>query len=183
MFPFDKEKRVRKPALTGLFDGMLQEFEKEMGRMTAMSERQEGRSLVWGYSAYTGPDGRTHVNEYGNTPGLQGQPAPRLGAAACGPECAHAEADGAIEPYYDVLDQKGAIRIIVEMPGVEKERIRVQSNGRHVDVKADSEMHSYAARIPVPELVEAKPRKAQYKNGVLEITFAKEESPTDVEVE
>jgi len=183
MFPFDKEKRVRKPSMTGLFDDMFAQFEEEMGRMMTLNDDPKGRSLVWGYSAYTGPDGKTHVNEYGNMPRHNGQAARMLEAPTCGPDSAQTEADGTVEPYYDVLDKGETIDVVVELPGVEKEMIKVQSRGRHVGVNAEGPYHKYAAYIQVPDYVGGKPEKAEYKNGVLAITYMKEEAPEDVNVE
>jgi hypothetical protein len=33
MFPFDREKRVRKPSMFGEFDSFFSDFEEQMGRM------------------------------------------------------------------------------------------------------------------------------------------------------
>jgi HSP20 family protein len=191
MFPFDKSKPIRKPSMSGFGDSFFAEFEDEMNRMMAQAENASGQSFVYGYSAYTGEDGKTHVNEYSNVPGFRGmrggqiagaQPAYAIGGRGTS-AATPAPAEGAVEPYYDVLDEGETIKVIVEMPGVEKKDIKVQAHGRHVDVNAECQHHRYAAEIAVPDYVEAKPRKAQYINGILEITYGKDEKPSDVAVE
>ena len=66
---------------------------------------------------------------------------------------------------------------------MEKEQIKVQSHGRYVSVKADGPYHKYGADIQVPDYVGAKPQKAEYKNGILAISYKKEDGPEDVSVD
>jgi HSP20 family protein len=189
MFPLDKSKKVRKPSFSGFgaFDDMFADFEAQTARLMEEAGKTQGHSFVYGYRSYPGADGNPVVEEYSNIPGFSGAGGGQLTPAApsCGAGCAPAEPspEATVEPYYDVLDDGDKIKVVVEMPGTEKDKIKVQSHGRHVTVKAESQYHNYAADIPVPDYVGAKPKKAQYNNGVLEITYAKEGEPADVAVE
>jgi HSP20 family protein len=190
MFPFDRSKPVRKPSMFGgfaAFDDMFADFEAQTEKLMEEAQKAGGQSFVYAYRSYPGADGKPVVEEYSNIPGLRGSDGGQLTSASscasgCSPSCAPS-LEGTGEPYYDVLDGGDKIKVVVEMPGVEKEKIKVQSHGRHVTVAAESQYHKFAADIPVPDYVGAKPRKAQYNNGVLEITYAKEDEPTDVLVE
>jgi len=191
MFPFGRDKGIRKPSLFGDLDQFFagfEEFDKYAEAVQNATHEGKGQSYVYGYRAYTGADGRPVVEEFGNMPGL----APTQGGGLIGPACgtgceippASATASGqAIEPYHDVLDEGDKIKVIVEMPGLEKEQIKLQSHGRHISVRAEGEHRKYAADIEAPDYVSSKPEKAQYKNGVLEIIYAKADEPTDVNVE
>jgi HSP20 family protein len=191
MFPFGKDKGIRKPSLFGDFDSFFagfEEFDKHTEAMLNAAQEGKGHSYVYGYRAYTGEDGNPVVEEYSNIPGFKPEPGSGgLVGPACGAGCAippaSAAAGDTIEPYHDVLAEDDHIKVIVEMPGVVKEEIRLQSHGRRISVKADGKTRKYAADIETPDFVESKPKKAQYKNGVLEITYAKAQEPTDVAVE
>jgi HSP20 family protein len=185
MFPFDKDKRVKKPSMFGGFDSFFAEFDEEMARMMQHAGRGSGQSFVYGYRALTGPDGKPIVEEYSNVPGFKGSLGGEAVAipATCGGGCATPMAEGdVVEPYHDVISAGDKIKVIVELPGVEKEAIKVQSQGRYVSVKAEGQ-RNYVADIKVPDYVESKPEKASYKNGILEITYRKADKPTDVDVQ
>jgi HSP20 family molecular chaperone IbpA len=62
---------------------------------------------------------------------------------------------------------------------VEKTDIKLQTRGRFILLGAQNMDRKYATEIHVPDYVESKPKKAEYKNGVLELTYLKDESPTD----
>jgi HSP20 family protein len=185
MFPFDKDKRVRKPSMFGGFDSFFADFDEEMARMMQTAGKGGGQSFIYGYRAYTGPEGKPIVEEYSNVPGFKGSLDGEAAAlpASCGGGCAAPAAEGGVvEPYHDVISDGDRIKVIVEMPGVEKKDIQVQSQGRYVSVKAEGQ-RKYAAEIMAPDYVESKPEKANYKNGVLEIIYNKADKPTYVDVE
>jgi HSP20 family protein len=192
MFPFGKDKGIRKPTMLGGFDELFADFDAYAEQMLNAAQTEGGRSFVYGYRSYTGADGKPIVEEFSNSPGFNSRLGGRHAALPTaqqshpGCSCAAPEAETgaqAIEPYHDVLSEGGEIKVIVEMPGVDREQITVQSHGRYVTVKAESEHKKYETDIRVPDAVESKPQKAQYKNGVLEITYRKSDEPTDVEVE
>jgi hypothetical protein len=95
MFPFDKDKRVRKPSMSGGFDSFFADFEEQMSRMMEMTQGPDVRGYVYGFNSFTGPDGKTYVKEYGNIPGfkaaIQGQPQIEPSGPTCAPATA---ADG-----------------------------------------------------------------------------------------
>jgi HSP20 family protein len=185
MFPFDKDKRVRKPSMFGGFDSFFADFDEEMASMMHSAAKGGGQSFIYGYRAYTGQDGKPVVEEYSNVPGFKGTLGGGVAAlpSSCSGGCAAPSTEGGVlEPYHDVISDGDRIKVIVEMPGVEKKDIRVQSQGRFVSVKAEGQ-RKYAAEVTAPDYVESKPEKAQYKNGVLEIVFKKADKSEDVDVE
>lgn len=122
----------------------------------------------YGFVMTTGPDGRPVVHEYGNARPGAGR---RLQAGRLPESSAETR-----EPLVDtIVDEKEkAVKLIAEMPGVEKRDIRISVEGRHVSVSADSrngEGRKYQMRIPLERKVNENSAKATYRNGVLQITF------------
>jgi HSP20 family protein len=80
---------------------------------------------------------------------------------------------GAKEPFVDeVLDEENRIlKLVAEMPGVEKSDIQVSIQDKSVSIKTDNANRKYEARVPLKYKVDENSTKAQYKNGILELTF------------
>lgn len=127
-----------------------------------------GGPVYYGYTLTVGPDGRPVVREYGNVrpdtlPGTQGrQP-----------------------PVDTIVDEKnGGVKLVAEMPGVEKDDIRIVAEDEHVEIRAERGDKKYRARAPLDRPVDRDSAKASYKNGILEISFeAAPGSPTGKTVE
>ncbi len=114
-----------------------------------------GGPVCYGYTLTVGPDGRPVVREYGNArpdtlPGTQGrQP-----------------------PVDTIVDEKnGGVKLVAEMPGVEKGDIKIVAQDEHVEIKAERGDKKYRARVPLGDPVDRDSARASYKNGILEISF------------
>lgn len=115
----------------------------------------------YGFVATVGPDGRPVVREYGN-------------ARPAGRPLHDSPASETREPLVDTIadDKEKVVKIIAEMPGVEKRDIRIAVEGRHVSVSTEgSGKKKYHMRIPLERKVNANSAKATYRNGILQITF------------
>lgn len=77
------------------------------------------------------------------------------------------------EPLVDVFDEKDHIRIIAEMPGVEKDDIKVDVKKDKLDIKASSGERKYVKHIDLPAHVDSDTMAVSYKNGVMEIKLKK----------
>jgi HSP20 family protein len=77
------------------------------------------------------------------------------------------------EPITDVFDEKEEIRVYAEMPGVNKEDIKVDLKGDILDISAQSSDRKYHKEILLPVKVDNKTLKSNYKNGILEIKIKK----------
>lgn len=127
-----------------------------------------GGPICYGYTLTVGPDGRPVVREYGNVrpdtlPGTQGrQP-----------------------PVDTIVDEKnGGVKLVAEMPGVEKGDIKIVAEDGHVEIKAERGDKKYRALVPIDGSVDRDSASASYKNGILEISFeAAPSSPTGKTVE
>ncbi|MEI9479376.1 MAG: Hsp20/alpha crystallin family protein, partial [Deltaproteobacteria bacterium] len=80
------------------------------------------------------------------------------------------------EPIVDVFDEKDHILVIAELPGVTKEKIKVEVNGDILNLTTSDKDRQYAKEILLPCKVKVETLKTSYKNGILEITLEKEKS-------
>jgi HSP20 family protein len=108
-----------------------------------------------------GPDGQPIVNTFGNADQFNGS------TAGSRPQNVSESQD----PAVDVLESKkdNSIKIIVEMPGVTKENIKVTENQGMVNITAENGDRKYNKNIPTGKKLDADKSKANYLNGILEL--------------
>jgi len=84
-----------------------------------------------------------------------------------------------------VDDKEKLVRLIVEMPGVEKKDVKIVVDGKIVNIDAERGDKKYHAKVPLTHKVDENSVKASYKNGILEIIFKQlaEEKPKGKTVE
>ena len=109
----------------------------------------------YGYTMTIGPDGKPIVKEYGNV------------------KPALLPTSDVREPFVDVLvdEKEKVLKLIAEMPGVEKKDIKILVEGRTVNLDAEHGDKKYHAKVPVRQKVDEDSVKATYANGILEVRF------------
>lgn len=85
--------------------------------------------------------------------------------------------------HVDIHESEDEIRVVADLPGVEKSDISLQCDGEYVMISASSETREYDERVALPAPVDPETATATYNNGVLEITFERREVATDIDVE
>ncbi len=123
--------------------------------MTSSENTQTFGPYYYGYSLTVGPDGKPVVKEYGNVqPGLL-------------------QKSEAREPFVDVIvdNKEKVLKIVAEMPGVEKKDIKIEVVGRAVNLDAENGDKKYQTKIPIKQKVDEDSVKATYSNGILEVKF------------
>ncbi|CAE6489670.1 archaeal heat shock protein Hsp20 [Candidatus Nitrosotenuis uzonensis] len=135
-------------------------------------KRADGKTVgpyYYGYTVTVGPDGKPQVREYGNIK-------PSLLPTA-----------DAREPLVDTLvdEKEGVLKLVAEMPGVEKNDIKVVVEGNKVNIDAEKGDRKYHATIPIRNKIDVDSVKASYTNGILEVQFRlkKEDKPKGKTVE
>jgi len=100
----------------------------------------------------------------------------------------------------DMVREEGAFKILVELPGMEKDNIKILTESGLLTIsgdrarKTDEEkelLHSerfygnFSRSFRLPETVEISGISADYKNGLLEVTLPlkEEEKPKQIEVQ
>jgi len=156
-----KRFRERRGFFFPEIDRMIEEMEKEMAesfrdmenfmprdmvrvrRLPDGSVRREYGPFVYGYSVKIGPDGKPIIREFGNLkPGLGGEGRPPLNL------------QDQREPLVDVIEEDETIKVLAELPGVDKNDINL-----------------YLLDLPVA--IEESSARSTYKNGILETTLSK----------
>lgn len=160
--------RRRYPRFTifDVFDELFREIEEIMEEeFRELSRRGLKGPYVYGIRMTIGPDGVPRIEEFGNIR--------REGAR---PKIAEER-----EPLVDVFEEDDKFVIVVEMPGVDKDKIEVSATEEKIVVRASNSHRKYYKEIELPKPIKPETAKAQYKNGVLEIKVEKKEKRKEPE--
>ncbi len=131
-------------------------------KMPDGTEINEFGPFIYGYSMTLGPDGKPIIREFGNVrPGSAPIEGRGLGLA------------GVREPLVDILDEGEVLKVIAEMPGVEKENVKVEATSDSLTISADRDGTRYHKEVDLPATVDPASAKSTCKNGVLEVTLKK----------
>ncbi len=163
MTMFDDEfDRIFKKMSSSFFDidDTFEEF-KENGSNSG--------PFYYGYTMTVGPNGKPIVKEYGNVkPGLLSSSDTR-------------------EPIVDVIvdEKEKLVKLVAEMPGVEKTDVKILVQDKSVDISAEHGEKKYHVKVPIKHKVDENSAKASYKNGILELVFKliEDEKPKGKKVE
>lgn len=164
--------------MTMFYDDEFDRIFKRMSRSFAGVDdlledfKQNGSAFgpyYYGYTMTVGPDGKPVVKEYGNVkPGLLPSSDTR-------------------EPLVDtIVDEKErVVKLVAEMPGVEKTDVKVVVQEKSVNIDAEHGEKKYHAKVPIQYKVDKDSAKASYKNGILELIFklVEDEKPKGKQVE
>ncbi|MEM2906265.1 MAG: archaeal heat shock protein Hsp20 [Candidatus Bathyarchaeia archaeon] len=135
-------------------------------RLPDGSTVKEWGPFVYGYSMTIGPDGKPVIREFGNVrPSLRatprGYPRPSL------------DVKEEREPLVDVISTNNEVKVVAELPGVEKNEIQLHATESTLTINVDTPQRRYFKEVELPDQVDPKTAKSTYKNGVLEVTLAK----------
>jgi HSP20 family protein len=78
------------------------------------------------------------------------------------------------EPLVEVNVYDKEVRVVLEMPGLSKEHIKIQAYKNSVEISSDHPQRKYQV-IDIPRVADIKTIRSTYKNGILEIVFKKKE--------
>ncbi|HEU4823581.1 MAG TPA: archaeal heat shock protein Hsp20 [Nitrososphaeraceae archaeon] len=123
--------------------------------------------LVYGYSMTVGPDGKPIVREFGNirSPTAMGFASRPL-------------ISGETDPLADITTTDKDVKVVVEMPGIEKKDIKINAHDDTVEVfTTDTAQRKYRKIIELPSEADIETARSTYKNGILEIVFSKKTKP------
>jgi len=130
------------------------------------STTREWGPFVYGYSMTVGPDGKPKIREFGNVK-------PTLKPEAFGTSRPSLSVKEEREPLVDVIPQDNEIQIIAELPGVEKNDIKLHGTENTLTIAVETPKRKYFKEVQMPTEIDPKKAKTTYKNGVLEITVPK----------
>ncbi|MCE4612577.1 MAG: Hsp20/alpha crystallin family protein [Desulfurococcales archaeon] len=167
----------RRRSIFDVFDEIMRDFEESFRLLEEEFERlmKEGRGEIrgpyyYGVRVTIGPDGVPRIEEFGNIKrGRRGRPL----------------ITEEIEPLVDVIEHGDEVWVVAELPGVDKDKIKVKAQENKLVIKAENG-RKYYKEVDLPAKVDPKSAKASYRNGVLEVKLKKIEEEgkgVDVKIE
>lgn len=137
-------------------DRYFEDFENDM--QEAVRQRLSGTKLfskpfVAGFQMRIGPEGKPSIQFFGDNP---------------------QQGNGWRSPMSEqIVDEKsGTLRLVVDLPGVEKGDIEITATEESAAVKAERGNRKYKTEAALRAKVDPDSGKAEFKNGVLEISFS-----------
>lgn len=115
--------------------------------------------IVYGYSVKIGSDGKPVVRKFGN---IDAFPNVLGGGLAVKEER---------EPLVDVIKGPDELRVVAEVPGVNKEDLRLMSDEGLLTIESVTGQPRYHKTVELPDTVDPSTAKSVYKNGILEVSF------------
>jgi HSP20 family protein len=174
-----RKRRTSKDPFFGNIDEMFHDMEKMMDeelksftqkvpkeyikerKLPDGSTVKELGPFVYGYSMKIGSDGKPEIQEFGNIKkGLKGTPQVREER----------------EPLVDIVETNDDVRVVVELPGVEKTDINLHGTENSLEIAVDTSQYKYYKEVKLPVKVKVKEASSSYKNGVLEVVLPKAEA-------
>jgi HSP20 family protein len=134
--------------------------------------------IVYGYSVVVGPDGKPRITEFGNVKQVTHIGSKEsTGRRSGGPRLAAER-----EPLADVITTDKEVKVVVELPGVNKENIKVNAYEGSAEVVAEAQDRKYRRVVDIPADTDAESVKSTFKNGLLEIAFKRKDKPKGKEI-
>ena len=137
-------------------DRYFDEFERSLEEAVKASvntgQRAFSRPVVSGMAMGLGPEGKPRIQFFGDN--------------LIGP-------DGFRAPIYEqVVDEKeGTLRLVVELPGIEKEDVQISALTNKMSLSAERGDRKYRIDVDLQREIEPESGAASLKNGLLEIIF------------
>ncbi len=151
----------RKPAgiETGL--GRTDEVRREYTRRRGTKDISGQIGGIYGFTVKVVPEGQLIIEHFGNIQET------RKGAVIVEVR----------RPIVDVLEEADHLVVVAELPGVERNDIRLQvKNDRFLHLAAgqnNNDSRRYHTDVQLPAAVEASTLESSYKNGILEVKLRK----------
>jgi HSP20 family protein len=87
------------------------------------------------------------------------------------------------ETHVDVYEETEQIRLVADLPGVEKDGIELKCDGKALTISAASPHREYDERVRLPARVDEHSASASFNNGILEVTIDKLGDSAAIDVE
>ncbi|EQB65491.1 MAG: heat shock protein [Thermoplasmatales archaeon I-plasma] len=123
----------------------------------SIKEQDQPGTYVYGFTYRLGPDGKPEFKEFGNIP-REYSDVPSLEYR---------------EPITDIQKREGETDITIEIPGVTKDEISIETSDNILIIKVDKEGRKYYKEVELDDEVIPENIKASYSNGVLDIVVKK----------
>jgi len=156
---------IRIPDIFEEFNRIVREFFEDMERyqhdvFVSPERKPRVKRYTWGFSIVIPPAGPPRIYRFGNV-----RPSEK--------ERGKVERTEEFEPLASVYEEDGNIKVIIDLPGVDEESIKVDATEDKVVVRAEGSGRKYYKEIELPAKVDPNTVNASYRNGILELSFKK----------
>jgi HSP20 family protein len=122
-----------------------------------IKEQEQPGTYVYGFTYRLGQDGKPEFREFGNLPR----------------EYSELPSMEYREPITDVQKREEETDVTIEIPGVDKSDITIETSDNVLVVKVDKEGRKYYKEVELDDEIPPENIKASYSNGVLDIIVKK----------
>jgi HSP20 family protein len=84
--------------------------------------------------------------------------------------------------HMDVHETEEKLRVVADIPGVEKEDIELKCDGETLTLEAVGTDRTYSERVSLPSPVDEHSASATYNNGVLEVVLDRASDSTSIDI-
>jgi HSP20 family protein len=165
---FDDMRREMEREFENTFKNIETKAPKDLVREYETSgggKVREYGPFVYGYSMTIGPDGKPKVREFGNVK----SPFSSRGFST------RPLISSEREPLADVTTTDKDVKVVVEIPGVSKDNIKINVYDNSVEVTTTGTERKYHEVVDIPPETDIETATSTYKNGILEIIFKKKD--------
>src|SRR3954451_994222 len=122
--------------------------------------------IVYEYSITIGPDGKPRVSEFGDVKSNTITNMRQI--------LGNHSTSSKTEVLSDVTITNKEVKVVLEMPGIKDEDIKVDAYDKKLEVKtANRSTRKYHKIVELPKEADAETARFTYNNGILEVTFDK----------
>ncbi len=150
-----------------LFDDFFRDFEDEfrgieeeiiriLDEADVLSEdKNNSKQVIYGFSVEVGPEGEPKIVKFDNILNNKDE----------------VSSTDEREPLIDIIELGKKIKVVAELPGLEKEDIFLDLTENMLEINVNTTSRKYNKKLVLPNRVKPNVSKAVYKNGVLEVTL------------
>ncbi|MFB6140258.1 MAG: Hsp20/alpha crystallin family protein [Halosimplex sp.] len=88
----------------------------------------------------------------------------------------------AADVHLDVYEEDDRLRVVADIPGVDKSDIDLRCDGEVLTLDAAGDAREYHERVRLPASVDERSASASYNNGILEVTFERADDSANIDL-
>lgn len=86
------------------------------------------------------------------------------------------------DPHVSVYEAEDRVRVVADLPGVDKESIDLTCDGQRLTIDATGDHRETTERVQLPVRVDERSANATYNNGILEVVFDRTDASADIDL-
>ncbi len=106
----------------------------------------------------------------------------RMMSGMAGPD-GGADAGFGADTHVSTYQSDDEVRVVADLPGVEKESIDLKCDGETLTLAAAGENRQYEERVRLPTPVDEHSANASFNNGVLQVTFDARDDSASIDLD